>query len=77
MTLNELREITKKLAVDVDILRARAEDIRDDVMFTDEDSDSLDDARYQAEDAAALLEQAFDLLEECKESIHFHIEVVS
>jgi len=77
MTLNELTNLTKKLAVEVDMLRARAEDIRDDIMFSDEDSDTLDDARYQAEDAAALLEQAFDLLEECKESIQSHSEVAA
>jgi hypothetical protein len=51
---------TLKLAADVDALRSRIEEHGDDVRFSDSLND--DDRHYSIEDAAALLEQAYELL---------------
>ena len=74
MTLNQLIELTNKLASEVDAMRARVEEHHDDIRFYEEDHD-IDLPSYAVEDAAALLEQAFDLLEQSEaELIDLQIE---
>ena len=67
MTLTKLIETTRKLASDVDVLASRVEEQGDDIRYLDEEREEfsveLDDARLAAEDAAALIAQALDLLD--------------
>jgi hypothetical protein len=69
MTLKELNQITRKLAADVDAIRSRVEEHGDDMRLIEDDGDLAFDAGYALGDAAALLEQAFDMLEECAEEL--------
>ena len=59
-TTHIFNQTTLKLAAEIDALRSRIEEHGDEVRFSDSLND--DDRHYSIEDAAALLEQAYELL---------------
>ena len=63
-------DITKKITADLDAVRSRVEELADDFRLAWESADDypvrsalLEESKYNCEDAAELIERAFDRLE--------------
>lgn len=69
MTIKHMNKLTNRFAAEVDALRSRLEEHGEDMQRIDDDGDLAFDAGYAILDASALLEQAFDLLEQANNDL--------